>query len=94
MLRIIQSRPLTCQEISIETMSNKIAKRLARVHQLEVPIWKEPDYVCDALDRWLTQLRNLPSGTSTFDMPERYAEWAPSTLSTDALADEVENLRC
>lgn len=32
-------------------MSVKIAKRLARVHTLEVPIWKEPDYVCDALER-------------------------------------------
>uniref|UniRef100_A0A1I7X8M8 Protein kinase domain-containing protein n=1 Tax=Heterorhabditis bacteriophora TaxID=37862 RepID=A0A1I7X8M8_HETBA len=46
-----KSRPLACREISLVAMSSKIAKRLAKVHQLEVPIWKEPDYICDALQR-------------------------------------------
>lgn len=32
-----------------------------QVHQLEVPIWKEPDYLCDALERFESHLR-----TNTF----------------------------
>lgn len=34
-------------------IATKVAKRLARVHQLEVPIWKEPDYLCDAMERYI-----------------------------------------
>lgn len=89
----IPSRPLTCTEISYPNMANKIAKRLARVHQLDVPIWKEPDYICDALDRWLNQLRLTPSGSSDFIMPQKYLEWAPEKISCDDLLHEIENLR-
>ncbi|KAI6188151.1 hypothetical protein M3Y98_00323300 [Aphelenchoides besseyi] len=87
------SRPLTVEEISIPTMSNKIAKRIARVHQLEVPIWKEPDYVCDALERWLSQLRKMPSGLQEFELPEKWQEWAPATITCDELFEEIESLR-
>ncbi|KAI6235414.1 hypothetical protein M3Y95_00049200 [Aphelenchoides besseyi] len=89
----IPSRPLTVEEISIPTMSNKIAKRIARVHQLEVPIWKEPDYVCDALERWLSQLRKMPSGLQEFELPEKWHEWAPATITCDELFEEIESLR-
>uniref|UniRef100_A0A915EVU1 Choline/ethanolamine kinase n=1 Tax=Ditylenchus dipsaci TaxID=166011 RepID=A0A915EVU1_9BILA len=89
----IPSRPLTCQEISLSAMSNKIAKRVARVHQLEVPIWKEPDYLCDALERWLAQLRKMPSGRTQFDLPEKYHQWAPATITCDDLFNEIENLK-
>uniref|UniRef100_A0A1I8AXR7 Choline/ethanolamine kinase n=1 Tax=Meloidogyne hapla TaxID=6305 RepID=A0A1I8AXR7_MELHA len=93
----IPSRPLTCTEISYPNMANKIAKRLARVHQLDVPIWKEaqklPDYICDALDRWLHQLRLTPSGSIDFIMPQKYSQWAPEKINCDDLLHEIENLR-
>uniref|UniRef100_A0A914EH07 Choline/ethanolamine kinase n=1 Tax=Acrobeloides nanus TaxID=290746 RepID=A0A914EH07_9BILA len=89
----IPSRPLACREIAVPAISYKIAKRVARVHELEVPIWKEPDYLCDALERWLTQLQHTPSGTAEFKMPEEYTEWAPKTINCKELFEEVERLR-
>ncbi|CAI5455067.1 unnamed protein product [Caenorhabditis angaria] len=66
----IPSRPLSCSEIGLSHMSTKIAKRLAKVHQLEVPIWKEPDYLCEALQRWLKQLTSTVSNEQRFELPE------------------------
>jgi hypothetical protein len=74
-------------------MVNKIAKRIARVHQLEVPIWKEPDYICDALERWLTQLRKMTSCSQIFDIPEKWHTWAPKSITSDELFNEIERLR-
>uniref|UniRef100_A0A914GYW4 Uncharacterized protein n=1 Tax=Globodera rostochiensis TaxID=31243 RepID=A0A914GYW4_GLORO len=68
----IPSRPLTCREIAMPNMANQIAKRLPRVHQLEV------EYICDALEMWLAQLRQMPSGSLDFDLPVESREWAPS----------------
>lgn len=51
LLLMLQSRPLSWKELALPEMSSKIAQRLVQVHQLEVPIWKEPDYLCDALSR-------------------------------------------
>uniref|UniRef100_A0A914GU16 Choline/ethanolamine kinase n=1 Tax=Globodera rostochiensis TaxID=31243 RepID=A0A914GU16_GLORO len=89
----IPSRPLTCHEIAMPNMANKIAKRLARVHQLEVPIWKEPEYICDALERWLAQLRQMPSGSLDFDLPVESRAWAPPTINCNDLQNEIEQLR-
>ncbi|KAL3077595.1 hypothetical protein niasHT_033705 [Heterodera trifolii] len=89
----IPSRPLTYHEIALPTMANKIAKRLARVHQLEVPIWKEPEYICDALERWLIQLKQMPSGSRDFDLPTESHEWAPPSINCDDLQNEIEHLR-
>ncbi|ETN70178.1 Choline/ethanolamine kinase, partial [Necator americanus] len=94
-----KSRPLTCREIALPTMSSKIAKRLSKVHQLEVPIWKEPDYICDALQRfvyfvvWLCQLMNTPTGQNSFMLPSRYSEWAPAQLTCEHIARELDYLR-
>ncbi|EYC20009.1 hypothetical protein Y032_0023g824 [Ancylostoma ceylanicum] len=89
----IPSRPLTCREIALPAMSSKIAKRLSKVHQLEVPIWKEPDYICDALQRWLCQLMNTPTGQNSFLLPSRYSQWAPAQLTCKDIARELDHLR-
>lgn len=89
----IPSRPLSCEEITLRGISNKIARRLARVHQLEVPIWKEPDYLCDALNRWLSQLMQTPSGSQFFTLPKEYEDYAPRTISCDDIANELQLLR-
>ncbi|PAV62611.1 hypothetical protein WR25_10408 [Diploscapter pachys] len=88
-----KSRPLTCREISLPGISAKIAKRLAKVHQLEVPIWKEPDYICDALQRWLTQLTSTVSSDHVFDLPDYYSEFAPTSLTCVQIAEELDYLR-
>ena len=84
---------MKCAEIAVPSISNKIARRLAHVHQLEVPIWKEPDYLCDALERWLHQLIAIPSAHSTFDLPDAYGDHAPKTLSIKDIENEIEHLR-
>ncbi|CAD5221358.1 unnamed protein product [Bursaphelenchus xylophilus] len=89
----IPSRPLTVDEISAPSISMKIARRIARVHQLEVPIWKEPDYICDALERWFTQLKRVTTPDQVFEMPEKGWEWTPKKLTCDDLWLEIEALR-
>ncbi|WKY14833.1 hypothetical protein Q1695_000392 [Nippostrongylus brasiliensis] len=89
----IPSRPLTCREIALPAMSSKIAKRLSKVHQLEVPIWKEPDYICDALHRWLCQLMKTTTGQNSFILPGCYSEWAPASLTCEQIAKELDYLR-
>ncbi|VDO22942.1 unnamed protein product [Heligmosomoides polygyrus] len=84
---------MTCREIALPAMSSKIAKRLSKVHQLEVPIWKEPDYLCDALQRWLCQLVNTTTGQNSFVLPSHYSQWAPSRLTCGQIATELDYLR-
>lgn len=86
----IPSRPLSCHEISLSHMSTKIAKRVAKVHQLEVPIWKEPDYLCEALQRWLKQLTGTVEPGHLFDLPE---DCGVSKVNCIDLARELEFLR-
>lgn len=47
----LQSRPLQCAEIRERDLSLRIASKLARIHELDVPIAKDPDYVCEATER-------------------------------------------
>ncbi len=47
----LQSRPLSCAEIRQHALSVRIAQKLAKIHQLEVPIPKDPDYLCEAIER-------------------------------------------
>uniref|UniRef100_A0A915L771 Choline kinase n=1 Tax=Romanomermis culicivorax TaxID=13658 RepID=A0A915L771_ROMCU len=53
----IVSRPLTCPDIRQDDISLRIARKIARIHKLNVPISKEPTYLCEALERWIERLR-------------------------------------
>ncbi|CAB3400078.1 unnamed protein product [Caenorhabditis bovis] len=89
----IPSRPLSCREIALPHMSAKIAKRVAKVHQLEVPIWKEPDYLCDALQRWHRQLTGTVNGEHNFTLPDGGENNVPISVTCNDLARELEFLR-
>lgn len=89
----IPSRPLSCGEIAVPSFTNKIAKRVAQIHRLEVPIWKEPVYLCDAIKRWLNQLIELSDETRSYDLPSTYADCAPSSINFKRLFDELNFLR-
>ncbi|VDN18106.1 unnamed protein product [Gongylonema pulchrum] len=89
----IPSRPLSWKELALPEMSSKIAQRLVQIHQLEVPIWKEPDYICDALSRWLKQLIQTPSGSQEFIIPSCYSEFAPRRITCEDIAIEFEHLK-
>lgn len=47
----IESRPLATEELGIREISTEIARKLARVHQLKIPILKQPEYLQKAFDR-------------------------------------------
>ncbi|KAM3726143.1 Choline kinase [Dirofilaria immitis] len=89
----IPSRPLSWKELALPEMSSKIAERLVQVHQLEVPIWKEPDYLCDALGRWLGQLMRTPSGSGEFVIPSCYSDFAPQIITCADIANELDFLK-
>ncbi|KAK6110565.1 Choline/ethanolamine kinase family protein [Brugia pahangi] len=89
----IPSRPLSWKELALPEMSCKIAQRLVRVHQLEVPIWKEPDYLCGALSRWLKQLMQTPSGAREFVIPSCYSDSAPQIITCEDIANELDFLK-
>uniref|UniRef100_A0A0N5APB3 Choline/ethanolamine kinase n=1 Tax=Syphacia muris TaxID=451379 RepID=A0A0N5APB3_9BILA len=89
----IPSRPLSCGEISIPLFFKKIAKRVAQIHQLRVPIWKEPVYLCDAIKRWLNQLIEISDEARTYNLPEKYLDCAPSYVNFKRLLDELHLLR-
>ncbi|GMT21653.1 hypothetical protein PFISCL1PPCAC_12950, partial [Pristionchus fissidentatus] len=85
----IESRSLTCEEISIPAKSAKIAIELTKIHQLEVPISKEPDFLFDKLERWLNQLKVTASGQKCFDLPTQYGEAVPATITCDDIEKEL-----
>uniref|UniRef100_A0A0N5B4U4 Uncharacterized protein n=1 Tax=Strongyloides papillosus TaxID=174720 RepID=A0A0N5B4U4_STREA len=89
----IPSRPLSTKEIAFSSISNKIARRLARVHQLDVPIWKEPDYICDAMERWLTQLLKNNEDNEIIILNNSYKQYTPKNLTYHDIWNEVEELR-
>ncbi|VDD89427.1 unnamed protein product [Enterobius vermicularis] len=99
-----KSRPLSCDEISLPLFYKKIAKRIAQIHQLEVPIWKEPVYLCDAIKRllsnfdfhfiwWLNQLIEISDEARSYDLPAKYADCAPCSINFKRLLDELHFLR-
>ncbi|UYV76369.1 CHKA [Cordylochernes scorpioides] len=53
----IQARALTCEELRNPSISATIARKLAAVHSLNVPIKKEPTWLYDTMTLWLSNIR-------------------------------------
>lgn len=49
----IPARAMTCDELKDPDASTTIARKLAKVHSLNVPINKEPTWLFDRMSRWL-----------------------------------------
>ena len=54
-----QARALTCDELRDEVISKIIARKLANVHCLNVPINKEPTWLFNQMYEWLEKVRTL-----------------------------------
>lgn len=54
-----QARALTCNELKDPTISAIIARKLANVHSLNVPINKEPTWLFSTMYEWLEKVRTL-----------------------------------
>ncbi|KAH7715251.1 choline/ethanolamine kinase [Aphelenchoides avenae] len=89
----LPSRPLACAEIGIPKISDKIARLLARVHQIDVPVSKDPDYVWEASSRWLRQLSKLVDKNTRFKLPEKFHKWSPEYVTCKDLVEELQYLR-
>ncbi|GMT35173.1 hypothetical protein PFISCL1PPCAC_26470, partial [Pristionchus fissidentatus] len=81
------------KKIARSSLSMTFLRSIVEVHQLEVPIWKEPDYLCDALERWLKQLKLTPSGQKSFELPAKYGDGVPDSITCDDIAEELLYLR-
>ncbi|XP_076310732.1 choline kinase alpha-like isoform X2 [Tachypleus tridentatus] len=55
----IPAKAMTCQELQDPDISTKIARKLAFIHQLEVPINKEPVWMFGKMDKWLQKIRSI-----------------------------------
>ncbi|KAH9418669.1 hypothetical protein DERP_003995 [Dermatophagoides pteronyssinus] len=56
----IPARAMTCSELSNPLYSAIIARKLAIVHHLNVPINKEPTWLTETMQTWLEQIRKVP----------------------------------
>lgn len=54
---------MMCSELKVLTYAAVIARKLATVHHLKVPINKEPTWLADNINRWLSNVR-------TYQQPE------------------------
>jgi choline/ethanolamine kinase len=62
------ARAMTCQELKNPLYSSTIARKLASVHSLNVPINKEPVWLFETSNRWLENMRSniTPDNIDTF----------------------------
>ena len=50
---ISNGRPLRTEELSDQFLSETIAKKLAAIHEMQVPLTKEPTWLWSTMKRWL-----------------------------------------
>ncbi|VDK51620.1 unnamed protein product [Anisakis simplex] len=91
----IPSRPLRREELSLPSISKRIACLLARVHALDVPIAKKSMFV-EVAEGWLSKLRMVESkvahkmrlNTVKVDLMK-----CPTEVTCELLTDELEVMR-
>lgn len=54
-----QARPLTTNELGEPKISCKIAEKMAKIHSLNIPVSKEPDWLWNTIERWLQNLEEI-----------------------------------
>lgn len=70
-LRICQARPLTTDELSDPKISCKVAEKMAKIHSLNIPVSKEPDWLWNTMERWLLNFEEILRTYSTKNADER-----------------------
>lgn len=54
-----QARALSTNELSDPKISVKIAEKMAKIHSLNIPVSKEPDWLWVTMQRWLLNLEEI-----------------------------------
>ncbi|KAK9754187.1 hypothetical protein QE152_g1666 [Popillia japonica] len=80
----IDARPLLTNELSDSALSEMIARKMAAIHSMEVPLHKEPGWLWDTIDRWLKTCEKKLRG----DLPD-----VAKDLADINLREEVKFLR-
>ncbi|KAL3315552.1 hypothetical protein Ciccas_005821 [Cichlidogyrus casuarinus] len=52
----IDSRPLRTNELSLPVVSEYLARKMARIHRLQMPLMKQPVYIMETCKRYISQL--------------------------------------
>ena len=58
-----------CRELKVPVYASAIARKLATVHTLNVPIDKEPTWLWETLDKWLDSVRTPTQDQSSEQVP-------------------------
>lgn len=57
LLSRFQARPLKTKELVDPEISSIIAEKMAQIHSLDVPISKEPTWLWDTMNRWMSNMK-------------------------------------
>jgi choline/ethanolamine kinase len=88
----IPSRPLTIADIGILPIAKEIARQFAHIHQLDIPINKNANFM-GFFDEWYQNLSSNLSLPPIFNIPSHYHKYAPKTLTMKDLKHEIEFIR-
>jgi len=86
----IHSRPLSTEEIRLPMVSARIARILAQIHQLTMPIEKTPTYLADSMRKWMSQLRSLYSKKKLEKVTVGRINGVEKKFTLDELENEVD----
>ncbi|CAG9860949.1 unnamed protein product [Phyllotreta striolata] len=86
----INARPLLSREIADEKLSVQIAKKMAAIHSMEVPLHKEPVWLWNTIDKYLQTFSSMQlqvpdtcgSSFSTVELKAE-AEWLRTRLEAE-----------
>jgi choline/ethanolamine kinase len=77
------ARAMLCEELKDPIYSATIARKLATVHSLDVPINKEPTWLFDTLNQWLETVRNPQTSDKTAAQTSKNPELEQELCSFD-----------
>ncbi|KAI8037970.1 hypothetical protein M5D96_009011 [Drosophila gunungcola] len=58
----IPARSLTTAELGEQRILMKVAEKMGEIHSLNIPMSKEPDWIWNCMQRWVTGLENIVKG--------------------------------
>nr|XP_022911009.1 choline/ethanolamine kinase isoform X2 [Onthophagus taurus] len=64
----INARPLQTRELSDPKLTHLIAKKMASIHSMEVPLQKEPGWLWETIDKWLKRTELILSSDKVPDL--------------------------
>lgn len=61
---------MTTNELSDPKISCKVAEKMAKIHSLNIPVSKEPDWLWNTMERWLVNLEEILKNYTTKNVEE------------------------